>query len=178
MDRASYFPQSHSLKTQYLIIYNLLSAILWLAVFGRVVLLLPLVGPRHMYGGVGEFAKWTQTVAILELSHSVFGTDRPLSTHHNCSKTTVYDLDDTTSLTSRPVEHRHRPLPHFHNLDANLLAHSLGLGRGKCLSRSHFTFTLLQQHAPRLVDHGSDPLQLFHATPSGGCPSRIIVAEI
>lgn len=26
-----------------------------------------------MYGGVGQFAKWTQTVALLEVVHALFG---------------------------------------------------------------------------------------------------------
>ena len=63
------------LKSQYLILYNLASAFLWLAVFSRVVLLIPLVGVQHVYGGVGEFAKWTQTVALLEVLHSALGTE-------------------------------------------------------------------------------------------------------
>lgn len=75
MDRASTSQRSgQQVKTQYLVLYNLSCAILWLAVFGRVVLLIPLVGTQHVYGGVGEFAKWTQTVAVLEVLHSAFGT--------------------------------------------------------------------------------------------------------
>ncbi len=57
----------------YLILYNFGSAILWLAVLGRVILLVPLVGFRNVYGGVGEFAKWTQTLALLEVVHSASG---------------------------------------------------------------------------------------------------------
>lgn len=61
------------LPTQYLIGYNLVCAILWTAVFGRVVLLVPLVGFGNVYDGVGEFTKWTQTLALLEIVHSIFG---------------------------------------------------------------------------------------------------------
>lgn len=72
MDRAS---SSHrQLTHQYLILYNLSCATLWLAVFGRVILLIPLVGTQRVYGGVGDFTKWTQTVAVLEVLHSAFGT--------------------------------------------------------------------------------------------------------
>jgi len=60
-------------KTQYLVYYNLLSALLWLAVLGRVLLLLPLVGYEHVYGVVGEFVKWTQTLALAEIVHSALG---------------------------------------------------------------------------------------------------------
>ncbi|KAI9733356.1 MAG: hypothetical protein M1834_003440 [Cirrosporium novae-zelandiae] len=64
---------SPSLRTRYLILYNAVSAVLWLSVLGRVTLLIPLVGPSNIYGGVGQFAKWTQTLAMAELLHSLFG---------------------------------------------------------------------------------------------------------
>lgn len=60
-------------QTQYLIAYNLVCAILWTAVLGRVILLIPLVGFENVVGGVGEFVRWTQTLALLEIVHSVIG---------------------------------------------------------------------------------------------------------
>ncbi|KZF26593.1 PTPLA-domain-containing protein [Xylona heveae TC161] len=70
-----------SFKAQYLILYNFVSAVLWTTVFGRVVLLVPLVGFTHVYGGVGNFAKWTQTLALLEVVHALFGIVRsPITT--------------------------------------------------------------------------------------------------
>ena len=60
-------------KAQYLVAYNLLSAALWLAVLGRLLLLVPLVGSEHVYGGLGAWTKWTQTLAIAEIGHSAFG---------------------------------------------------------------------------------------------------------
>lgn len=67
------------LQAQYLTLYNFISAILWLAILGRVVLLVPLVGFKNVYGGVGAFAKWTQTLALLEVAHSASGeTSVPL----------------------------------------------------------------------------------------------------
>jgi len=65
--------QSSSPKTQYLILYNFISAVLWLVVLGRVVLLVPLVGFGRIYPGVGQFVKWTQTMALLEVAHAMFG---------------------------------------------------------------------------------------------------------
>ncbi|KAK4696516.1 hypothetical protein P7C71_g1413, partial [Lecanoromycetidae sp. Uapishka_2] len=68
-------------QTQYLVAYNLISAILWSAILARVLLLIPLVGFENVYGGVGEFAKWTQTLALLEVVHSTLGIVRsPLLT--------------------------------------------------------------------------------------------------
>lgn len=71
MDRSS-LPRRR-VQTRYLILYNLTCAILWLAVFGRVVLLVPLVGLDNVYGGVGSLVKWTQTLAVLEVVHSALG---------------------------------------------------------------------------------------------------------
>jgi hypothetical protein len=65
--------QSSSAKTPYLILYNFVSAVLWLAVLGRVVLLVPIVGFARVYPGVGRFTKWTQTMAVLEIIHSATG---------------------------------------------------------------------------------------------------------
>ena len=72
MDRRGYPPRSQ-LISQYLILYNLVSALLWVAVLGRVILLVPLVGFQGVYGSVGEFTKWTQTAAVLEILHSALG---------------------------------------------------------------------------------------------------------
>lgn len=60
-------------QAQYLVGYNLVCAVLWAAVLGRVILLVPLVGFGDVYGGVGEFTKWTQTLALLEIGHSALG---------------------------------------------------------------------------------------------------------
>jgi very-long-chain (3R)-3-hydroxyacyl-CoA dehydratase len=61
------------LKTRYLILYNFVNAVFWFAILGRVVLLVPLVGFETVYGGVGDFTKWTQTLAALEVAHAVLG---------------------------------------------------------------------------------------------------------
>jgi very-long-chain (3R)-3-hydroxyacyl-CoA dehydratase len=65
--------RSSSLRTQYLILYNFISMILWLVVLGRVCLLVPLVGFGQVYRGAGNFTKWTQTLALLEVVHSAVG---------------------------------------------------------------------------------------------------------
>jgi very-long-chain (3R)-3-hydroxyacyl-CoA dehydratase len=65
--------RSSSPKTQYLILYNFVSALLWLVVLTRVLLLVPLVGYSSTYAGVGQFAKWTQTMAVLEIVHAAAG---------------------------------------------------------------------------------------------------------
>lgn len=67
-------PPRRQLTAQYLVIYNLVSTFLWTAILGRVILLIPLVGYQNVYGGVGEFAKWVQSAAILEIFHSALGT--------------------------------------------------------------------------------------------------------
>jgi very-long-chain (3R)-3-hydroxyacyl-CoA dehydratase len=72
MDRRGSFSRSQFIS-QYLIFYNLISALLWVTVLGRVILLVPLVGFQNVYGGVGEFTKWTQTAAVMEILHSALG---------------------------------------------------------------------------------------------------------
>ncbi|KAK4979563.1 hypothetical protein LTR66_010442 [Elasticomyces elasticus] len=70
-----------SLRTGYLILYNFVSTILWLTVLGRVALTLPLAGTQGVRASVAEFAKWTQTLAVLEVGHAVSGIVRaPLLT--------------------------------------------------------------------------------------------------
>ncbi|KAJ8126544.1 hypothetical protein O1611_g7097 [Lasiodiplodia mahajangana] len=61
------------LKNGYLILYNAVSAMLWLTVLGRVVGVNVLRGPQFAYPVVGEFCKWTQTLAGMEVLHSLFG---------------------------------------------------------------------------------------------------------
>ncbi|KAL8735979.1 MAG: hypothetical protein Q9166_000541 [cf. Caloplaca sp. 2 TL-2023] len=66
---------------EYLTAYNSVCALLWLSVFGRVVVVLPITGVESVYEAAGDFTKWTQTVAVLEILHSAFGLVRsPLPT--------------------------------------------------------------------------------------------------
>lgn len=64
---------SRRFQTRYLVGYNLVCAVLWTAVLGRVILLVPLVGFSNVHDGLGEFTKWTQTLALLEVVHSALG---------------------------------------------------------------------------------------------------------
>lgn len=73
------------LQTQYLITYNLVCAVLWTAVLGRVIILIPLVGFANVHGGVSEFTKWTQTLALFEVAHSALGMS-----HSEFSTSAIY----------------------------------------------------------------------------------------
>jgi len=65
---------SSILKTSYLVLYNLVSATLWLTVFGRVVSILVLMRRTDMvFNTTAEFTKWTQTLALLEIAHALLG---------------------------------------------------------------------------------------------------------
>ena len=68
-------------KQQYLVLYNLASAISWFVVLSRVCILLPIAGYRNVYGGVGEYTKWTQSAAVLEILHSTIGRSSELCFH-------------------------------------------------------------------------------------------------
>ncbi|KAI4147994.1 MAG: hypothetical protein L6R39_002940 [Caloplaca ligustica] len=66
---------------EYLTAYNSICTLLWLSIFGRVVLLIPITGYESVYEAAGDITKWTQTVAVLEILHSAFGLVRsPLPT--------------------------------------------------------------------------------------------------
>ncbi|THX52007.1 PTPLA-domain-containing protein [Aureobasidium pullulans] len=73
--------KSSPLKTGYLVLYNAISTILWGTILGRVLLIAGVHGTRYVFPGVGEFAKWTQTLALLEVVHAAVGIVRaPLLT--------------------------------------------------------------------------------------------------
>ncbi|KAI5465667.1 tyrosine phosphatase-like protein [Mariannaea sp. PMI_226] len=73
--------QPSSLNKIYLILYNFLSAVAWSVVLGRTISLLASHGPEAVYLGAGEWTKWTQTVAGMEILHSILGVVRaPLFT--------------------------------------------------------------------------------------------------
>ncbi|KAG8632042.1 hypothetical protein KVT40_001182 [Elsinoe batatas] len=73
--------QQSTVVKSFLVLYNSVSAILWAAVLGRVVLLYALRGQWKVFFGVGEFVKWTQTLAWAEVMFSLTGLVRaPLFT--------------------------------------------------------------------------------------------------
>lgn len=63
-----------SWRSLYLILYNFVSAVLWGAVLGRVVLIAGLYGWRNVFLGNDEFVRWVQTAAGMEVLHSLVGT--------------------------------------------------------------------------------------------------------
>jgi hypothetical protein len=63
-------------KTKYLIIYNALSAGLWATVLSRVLTHAYPPRPLALYESTGEFARWTQTLAMLEIVHALAGVVR------------------------------------------------------------------------------------------------------
>ncbi|KAK7753458.1 hypothetical protein SLS62_004533 [Diatrype stigma] len=71
-------PASSPVKTGYLILYNAVSAALWLAVLVRTVTASAsgADGYTTVYGTTGEFCKWTQTLAGMEVLHSLLGVVR------------------------------------------------------------------------------------------------------
>lgn len=62
------------LKRTYLVGYNALSAALWSVVLVRTAQTLYSQGPAAVYPTIGEWTKWTQTLAGLEIVHSVLGS--------------------------------------------------------------------------------------------------------
>lgn len=66
-----------SAKRTYLVAYNALSAALWSVVLVRTAQTLSAQGPAAVYPAVGVWTKWTQTLAGLEIVHSVLGAFLP-----------------------------------------------------------------------------------------------------
>lgn len=62
-----------AVKTVYLVGYNALSAVLWLTVFGRVLATIYVKNWAFVPLTVDNFARWTQTLAGLEILHSALG---------------------------------------------------------------------------------------------------------
>ncbi|KAK7530950.1 tyrosine phosphatase-like protein [Phyllosticta citribraziliensis] len=74
-------PASASAKQKYLLAYNAVSCTLWALLLTRLLLLLPLVGPAHLFGGTDAFVRLIQSLALLEPLHSLLGVVRaPLLT--------------------------------------------------------------------------------------------------
>lgn len=71
-------PASSPVKTGYLILYNAVSAALWLTVLVRTVAasVNGADGYTSVYSTTGEFCKWTQTLAGMEVLHSLLGTSK------------------------------------------------------------------------------------------------------
>ena len=61
-------------KLLYLTAYNFASAVLWATVLGRTAGAAYLRGPEYVPIAVGYFVRWTQTLALLEVVHSLLGT--------------------------------------------------------------------------------------------------------
>lgn len=67
-------PPPKSLRTQYLTLYNLASAVLWLRAFYRVVLILAIEGGwENVFAGADETVRIVQTAAVLEIGHAALG---------------------------------------------------------------------------------------------------------
>jgi very-long-chain (3R)-3-hydroxyacyl-CoA dehydratase len=68
-------------KTAYLVLYNFASAIAWSVVLGRVLAVNAVRGSAFVHIVAGDWTKWTQTMAGMEVLHSLFGIVRaPLFT--------------------------------------------------------------------------------------------------
>lgn len=64
---------SLSAKSCYLILYNSVSAALWLVVLGRLISSAASKGTTNVFYDIGLLTKWTQTLAVLEIVHSLTG---------------------------------------------------------------------------------------------------------
>lgn len=58
----------------YLLLYNFNNACLWSIVLGRLLYMVAFHGPEAVEPDMGGFVRFTQTIALLEIFHSLFGT--------------------------------------------------------------------------------------------------------
>ncbi|KAK6533499.1 hypothetical protein TWF694_002438 [Orbilia ellipsospora] len=73
--------QELKIKANYLVAYNTLSSALWAVVLVRAILISARDGFDKVYEGVGDYTKWTQTLAAMEIVHALAGIVRtPLMT--------------------------------------------------------------------------------------------------
>jgi hypothetical protein len=90
--------KSSPVKTGYLVLYNAVSTILWATILGRVLLVASVHGTKYVFPAVGEFAKWTQTLALLEVVHAAVGEFWSLLFSLSC---VGWERDERTSLNER-----------------------------------------------------------------------------
>lgn len=66
-------------KNTYLIAFNTVSVAAWLVVFWRGLFAYQKGGYASIYGELGQFWTWTQTLAVMEVVHSLVGMSFPPS---------------------------------------------------------------------------------------------------
>jgi very-long-chain (3R)-3-hydroxyacyl-CoA dehydratase len=67
-------PAASSANKAYLIAYNAVSCGLWATILYRTVTIAGTEGKyAQLFGETGEFVKWAQTAAMMEIVHSVLG---------------------------------------------------------------------------------------------------------
>lgn len=134
-----------SMTSAYLFIYNFASSVAWSTVLGRTLVYGAADGFEAVYPGVGKFARLTQTMACLEVLHSLFGRFccfilarmAPFPSHHHFKKRSGRMGEDTAGKRKDTEDgmrleantRRRRPRPPHHDSHANRLAHTPRLGR-------------------------------------------------
>lgn len=168
-------PKSSPVKNGYLILYNAVSAILWLTVLGRVVGITAVRGPQLAYPAVGEFCKWTQTLAGMEVLHSLFGKSTNLQPLNSSTL-----QPDRTKLTSSPPsgQPRHRPRPHRDDLHAGLQPVRHRLGRDGALPLAAGREPGVRLDARGLVRDRGGAVLVLRADPVGPAPGAPALAAL
>ena len=88
-------------KLLYLTVYNFASAVLWLTVLGRTAGAAALRGPEFVPLAVGSFVRRTQTLALLEIVHSLLGEFFSLSPSPPLLSTS--HLTDSPGVVRAPI---------------------------------------------------------------------------
>lgn len=138
-------------KRVYLVAYNAISAALWSVVLVRTAQTAFTEGFEAVYPTVGEWTKWTQTLAGLEILHSILGI-------YFHSRPTPPKKQKLTKL----IFSRCRPRPPPHNPHASRLALRPRLGRRQHIPDDRLV-ARLHQHGARVVADRGGALRLLCA---------------
>ncbi len=102
---------SSPLRTGYLVLYNTVSAAAWAVVLYRTVLTCLNAGYPYTYFEVGEWTRWTQTAACLEVLHSLFGMSLLSPSRSTCRATGARDASDCLPPMRTAPDRQYHQLP-------------------------------------------------------------------
>jgi hypothetical protein len=95
--------QKKTLRTQYLTLYNLVSAVFWLRVFWSVVLILAVGGGwEKVFAGADTNVRYVQTAALLEVVHAALGKWSPFLRPILQAKANISPTQASSALPSSP----------------------------------------------------------------------------
>lgn len=138
-----------SYRSLYLIFYNSLSALLWSVVLGRVLAICAIHETFIVYQGTGQWTKWTQTVAALEVVHAAIG----ITSANPTNPSTYTGIELTNDRLGEGAD--------SHDAHAGSLSLPPRLDHRAQFPRYHVPLHSLQHDAACVVRHRSHPVYVL-----------------